>query len=592
MAVFPRGIVASVDRGMCGLGVEPRKFANRSADVVPLDGRQHRARRYRKALTGSAWSKAPCTHRNTLRGTREIPSLATPSRCGPRGQQESTTAMNDGGKSDKPIVPKKGANKGDEQLPPAERLEGRGLAKGKSAKQTRSRTQGRADLQQALDRIRKAAKEDQGLRFNNLWHHICDTARLRQAFYALKRNATPGVDGETWRHYQENLEANLEDLHERLKRGAYRARPVQRVYIPKADGRQRPIGITALEDKIVQKAVTEVLAAVYEQDFLGFSYGFRPGRGPHDALDAVTVAIEQHKVSWVLDADIRGFFDAMDHDWVIRFVEHRIVDKRVLRHIKKWLNAGVLEDGTWHAVEEGVPQGGSICPQLANIYLHYVFDLWAHQWRNRHARGEVYIVRYADDFIVCFQYKQDAEQFHGALQERLQDFNLELSEKKTRLINFGRFAAQNCAERGEGKPETFDFLGFTHICSTTRHGAFCVRRKTMAKKKRAKLAELAKELRRRMHRSIAENGRWLRSVLEGHYRYYGVPRNYRSLAAFRYHLLQMWRRTLRRRSDKKKKVTWTWMEELGNRWLPKPRILQPYPNVRFDVRTQGRSPVR
>jgi len=500
--------------------------------------------------------------------------------------------MNDGGKSDKPIVPRKGANKNDEPSSQAERLEERGLAKGNSVQQTRFWTQGQIDLPQALDRIREAAKEDKGLRFNNLWHHVHNVPRLREAFYALKRNATPGVDGETWRHYEEGLDANLKDLHKRLKNGAYRARPVKRVYIPKMDGRQRPIGITALEDKIVQKATSEVLAAVYEQDFLGFSYGFRPGRQPHDALDAVTVAIEKHKVSWVLDADIRGFFDAMDHAWMMRFVEHRIADKRVQRHIKKWLNAGVLEDGVWHEVEEGVPQGGSICPLLANIYLHYVLDLWAHQWRNRHARGEVYIVRYADDFIVCFQYQQDAEEFHGALQERLKEFNLELSEEKTRLINFGRFAAKDREKRGEGKPETFDFLGFTHICSTTRHGVFCVRRKTMAKKKRAKLADLTKEFRKRMHRSIAENGRWLRSVLEGHYRYYGVPRNYRSLAAFRQDLLRIWRRILRRRGDKKKKVTWMWMEQLAERWLPKPRIVHPYPNERFTVGTRGRSPVR
>jgi group II intron reverse transcriptase/maturase len=493
--------------------------------------------------------------------------------------------MNDAGKSDKPVVPAKGANKGSRQVPPAERLEERGLAKGNSEEQTRFWTQGQVDLQHALDRIRKAARRDKQLRFSNLWHQVYNVNRLRQAYYALKRNATPGIDGETWQSYGETLEANLKDLKERLASGAYHARPVKRVYIPKADGRQRPIGITALEDKIVQRATTEVLNAVYEEDFMGFSYGFRPGRNQHNALDAVTVAIEHHKVSWVLDADIRGFFDTMDHARIMQFIEHRIADKRVQRHIKKWLNAGVLEDGNWREVEEGVPQGGSISPLIANIYLHYTLDQWVHQWRRRHARGEVYIVRYADDFVVCFQYKDDAERFQGALRERLKQFNLELNEEKTRLIAFGRFAATDSAKRGGGKPETFDFLGFTHICSTTRQGKFCVLRKTMAKKMRAKLADITQELRRRMHRPISETGRWLHTVLQGHYRYYGVPRNYPALSAFRYHLLHLWRRTLRRRSDKKKKVTWQWMNQLATQWMPEPRIVHPYPNQRFYVTT-------
>jgi group II intron reverse transcriptase/maturase len=335
-----------------------------------------------------------------------------------------------------------------------------------------------------------------------------------------------------------------------------------------------------------------VLNAVYEEDFLGFSYGFRPGRSQHDALDAVTVAIEQRKVSWVLDADIRGFFDTMDHGWVMRFIEHRIADRRVQRHIRKWLNAGVLEDGAWRTVEEGVPQGGSISPLLANIYLHYALDLWVHQWRRRHARGEVVIVRYADDFIVGFEYKDDAEAFLGALRARLGRFHLTLSDEKTRLIAFGRFAASQCAKRGGGKPGTFNFLGFTHICAKTRHGRYCVRRKTMAKKVRAKLAALTEEFRRRLHRPVAETGRWLQVVLQGHYRYYGVPRNYRALNAFRYHVLCLWRRMLRRRSDTKKRVTWARMQRLADRWLPKPRIVHPYPNQRLCVMTQGRSPVR
>ena len=500
--------------------------------------------------------------------------------------------MNGSGKSDKFIVPKKGSNKEAVRPSSAESLEGRGLAKGNPGEQTRFWTQGQVDLQHALERIRNAAKEDKGRRFTALWHHVYAVNRLRQAYFALKREATPGVDGETWASYGKTLEGNLKDLSERLKRGAYRARPVKRIYIPKTDGKERPIGIPVLEDKLVQRAVVEVLNAVYEEDFLGFSYGYRPGKRPHDALDAVTVAIERRKVKWVLDADIRGFFDTIDHAWMMRFVEHRIADRRVQRHIKKWLNAGVLEDGTWREVEEGVPQGGSVSPLLANIYLHYALDLWAHSWRTHRARGEVIVVRYADDFVVGFQYKEDAERFHTELRERLKRFNLELSEEKTRLIEFGRFARQNRDERGAGKPETFDFLGFTHICGQTRQGKFCVRRKTSRKKVRAKLKALSDKLRVRLHHRVAEVGQWLASVLTGHYQYYGVPRNYRSLDTFRYAVVRLWRRALRRRSDKKKRITWERMRQLADRWLPKPRIVHPYPAERLYVRTRGRSPVR
>lgn len=519
--------------------------------------------------------------------------LALPCRQGPRSEPGwEKAAMNGGGKSDKPIVPKKSANKSDGQPFEAESMEGRGLAKGNPGEQTRFWMQGQVDLQHALDRIRSRAKEDKECKFTALWHHVYNVPRLRQAYLALKREATPGVDGKTWHEYGQKLEENLSDLGDRLARGAYRAKAVKRVYIPKADGRQRPIGITALEDKIVQRAMVEVLNAVYEVDFMGFSYGFRPGRGQHDALDAVTVGIEHRKIGWVIDADIKGFFDTLDHEWLIRFIEHRIADKRVLRHIKKWLNAGVLEEGTLHEVEQGVPQGGSISPLLANIYLHYVLDLWAHQWRKREARGDMVIVRYADDFVVGFQHKQDAERFLEALRERMGQFHLELHSEKTRLIEFGRFAAVNRKERGEGKPETFDFLGFTHICGRTQNHKFCVLRKTKAKKVRAKLAELKKELRRRLHRSVGETGRWLQSVLLGHYRYYGVPRNHRAMHAFRLHVEKMWMRTLRRRSQRKKRITRERMRQLSQRWLPTPTITHPYPDQRLRVTTQGRSPVR
>jgi len=416
--------------------------------------------------------------------------------------------------------------------------------------------------------------------------------RLRQAYHGLKRDAAPGVDEVTWRSYGEHLEETLKDLSGRLQRGAYKARPVKRVYIPKPDGRERPIGITALEDKIVQRAAVEVLNAVYEEDFLGFSYGFRPGRSQHNALDAVTVGIEQRKIKWVLDADIQGFFDTIDHEWMMRFLEHRIADRRVLRHIKKWLNAGVLEDGVWRGNEEGTPQGGVISPLIANVYLHYALDLWVDWWRENKARGEVIIVRYADDFIVGFQYKDDAERFHLDLRDRLGKFSLALNEEKTRLIEFGRFADTNRRGRGGGKAETFNFLGFTHICGKTRKGRFCVLRITMSKKVRAKLKALHVDLRRWMHRSIRETGKWLGAVLRGHYQYYGVPRNSRAMRMFRHQAIRLWYKALRRRSDKKHRITWKRMEELARRWLPTPRIVHPYPNQRLNVSTQGRSPVR
>ncbi len=500
--------------------------------------------------------------------------------------------MNNDGKSDKPIVPEKGANKEQGRSCSAERLEGRGLAKGNSGEQTRFWTQGQVDLHHALDRVRAVARRDKEERLTALWHHVYNVNRLRQAYRALKRTASPGIDEVTWHSYGETLEENLKDLSTRLQRGSYKARPVKRIYIPKPDGRERPIGITALEDKIVQRATVEVLNAVYEEEFLGFSYGFRPGRSQHHALDAVTVGIEQRKMSWVLDVDIQGFFDTINHDWMMQFIEHRIADRRVHRHIKKWLNAGVLEDQTWRANEEGTPQGGVISPLLANIYLHYALDLWVEQWRKNEARGEVIIVRYADDFVVGFQHKDDAQRFHCELRERLAKFSLTLHPDKTRLIEFGRFADTNRRGGGGGKPETFNFLGFTHICGKTRLGKFCVLRSTMSKKMWAKLADIAMELRNHMHRATCETGQWLRTVLKGHYQYYGVPRNIRRMAAFREHVVKMWRKTLRRRSDKKRRVTWSYMERLAKQWLPLPRIKHPYPDQRLRVNTRGRSPVR
>lgn len=468
--------------------------------------------------------------------------------------------------------------------PTAEAVEGRGPTKGNSDQTNRSRTQGRTDLSQRLARVREVAQRDKGERFTALLHHVYDIERLRGAYLGIERGSAPGVDGVTWQEYGRNLEENLRALSERLKRGSYRAQSVRRVYIPKADGRMRPLGVPALEDKIVQRSTVEVLNAVYETDFLGFSYGFRPGRSQHNALDALAVGIQARKVSFVLDADIRGFFDSISHEWMMRFIEHRIADERLQRFIRKWLKAGVLEDGQVHEVGEGTPQGGSVSPLLANIYLHYVLDLWVQQWRRVHARGEVIIVRYADDFVMGFQYRSDAEAFRKALEERLRGFNLALHPEKTRLLEFGRFAAADRRRRGEGKPETFNFLGFTHCCGRTRNGGFQVRRRTIRKRFQAKLQALKAELRRRWHRPRQEVGAWLRAVVRGHYQYYGVPGNYDMLTAFRWHLVRLWRRALLRQSQRSR-FTWSRAKRLADYWLPLPRLCHPHPARRLRVAT-------
>jgi group II intron reverse transcriptase/maturase len=441
----------------------------------------------------------------------------------------------------------------------------------------------------ALDRVREVARRDKDARFTALLHHV-SLERLVMAYWDLSPKAAPGVDGVTWADYGQDLVANLRDLHERVHSGRYRARPSRRAYIPKADGRLRPPGITALEDKILQRAVVEVLNAVYETDFLGFSYGFRPGRGPHDALDALAVGIERKKVNWVLDADIRDFFTSVDRGWLERFLRHRIADERVLRLIGKWLAAGVIEEGVW-SEGAGAPQGASASPLLANVYLHYVLDLWVEWWRRHRARGDVIIVRFADDFICGFQHQRDARRFLADLRQRMARFGLELHPDKTRLIEFGRFAAANRAARGLGKPETFGFLGFTHICGKTRSGWFQVKRVTIAKRLRAALRKVKDQLRSRMHLPIPEQGRWLASVMRGHMAYYAVPGNVQAVAAFRDEVTRHWFKALRRRSQRTT-VSWARMSRIEARWLPRARVMHPYPNVRFDARTQGRSPVR
>jgi group II intron reverse transcriptase/maturase len=469
--------------------------------------------------------------------------------------------------------------------PVAEGMEGRGLTKGNPQQQNASRTQSRSNAPSALERIRQAASKDKEMRFTALFHHICAPEALRTAYLRLKREAAPGVDGETWRHYGEALEDNLQNLSHRLKQGAYRAKPVRRVYIPKADGRLRPLGVTALEDKIVQRAAVEVLNAIYETDFLGFSYGFRPKRSQHNALDALYTGLLTKKVNWVLDLDIRGFFDAISHEWLVKFIEHRIADRRVVRLIQKWLNAGVLEDGKRIRMEEGTPQGGSASPLLANIYLHYVFDLWAQVWRRKQAHGDVIVVRYADDIVAGFQSEVDAKQFLAELTERFRKFSLELHPDKTRLLEFGSFAVRNRKRRGVGKPETFDFLGFTHICGKKRsNGYFTVMRQTIRKRQQAKLNAVKAELRQRMHAPIQDTGKWLRSVVSGHIRYYGVPMNGHALSSFRFKVGWLWHRALSRRSQNGR-VPWDRMLRLIDHWLPPVRVYHPFPLRRMGVIT-------
>jgi group II intron reverse transcriptase/maturase len=442
-----------------------------------------------------------------------------------------------------------------------------------------------------LDRVRQVARKDKDARFTALLHHVT-VDRLREAYRAIRPGAAPGVDGITWRDYGQDLEENLRDLHARVHRGAYRARPSRRAYIPKPDGRPRPLGVAALEDKILQRAVAEVLNAIYECDFLGFSYGFRPGRSPHHALDALAVGITSRKVNWLLDADIRDYFSGLDHSWLEKFLEHRIADNRVLRLIQKWLKAGVIEDGVWSETLEGTPQGASASTLLANVYLHYVFDLWVHQWRSRHARGEVLVVRFADDFVVGFEHRDDAERFWADLRERFARFGLVLHEEKTRLIEFGRFAAERRRARGLGKPESFDFLGLTHICARTRKtGRFALRRVTSKKRLRAKLCQVKEELMRRRDQPIPEQGQWLESVVRGHCLYYAVPGNIDAVAAFRDQAGRHWRTALRRRSQRTS-LTWERMDRLKTRWLPPVRIQHPWPSERFDAKTRGKSPVR
>ncbi len=491
--------------------------------------------------------------------------------------------MNDPRQSDEPVVPKKRPNEAGDASSAEEAVEGRSLTKGNSIERTRSRAQIRTDLQQKLDRVRQVAVKGEE-RFTTLWHHVYYVDRLREAFFSLKRSGAPGIDRVTWKQYAEDLEENLLDLSARLKRGAYRAKPVRRVHIPKPDGRTRPLGVPVLEDRIVQRAASEVIGTVYEAQFHGFSYGFRPGRNQHQALDALYVGLTSKKVNWVLDADIQGFFDAIDHEWMMKFIEHRIADTRVHRHIKKWLNAGVMEQGVRKATLKGTPQGGGISPLLANIYLHYALDDWSEQWRQKQARGDVIIVRYADDFVVGFQHREEAERYQRELKERLARFGLTLHPEKTRLLEFGRYAAERRNDRGDGKPPTFGFLGFTHICAKTRDGKFKILRRSRSDRMARTLASISEGLRLRTHWKQRDLGPWLGRVMRGWLQYHAIPDNYPALRRFRRRLLRLWLRHCRRRSQRGK-ASWRWIEAQADLHLPALRIIHPRPHLRLRVST-------
>jgi group II intron reverse transcriptase/maturase len=518
-------------------------------------------------------------HGNSMPGNQEIPvsPAALRKRRAGEGTQKGTPLAHGAGKSDCRVVPEKAPNKGCKL---AEEPEGRRRIKENAMNEHTDRTQDRSTVSQGLQGVREAAQRDKGLRFTTLLHHVNEKLLL-DSFYLLKRQAAPGVDRVTWSEYEQGVEGRIEDLHDRVHRGAYRAQPSRRVYIPKPDGRKRPLGIAALEDKIVQQAVVTVLNQIYEEDFLGFSYGFRPGRSAHDALDSLSAAILTKKVNWILDADITGFFDHIGHDQLMELMELRIADQRILRLIRKWLRAGVSEDGHWSETKIGTPQGAVISPLLANIYLHYVLDQWLGEWRKQYACGDVILVRYADDFVLGFQHRKEADRFREQLRERLADYGLELHSEKTRLIEFGRFAAGNRKRERAGKPETFNFLGFTHICGTIwKSGKFTVQRKTIGKRLTAKLRTLAADLLRRRHDPVAQTGDWLKQVVQGYFNFHAIPGNLRRLYTFRRAIARYWLFQLRRRSQRSR---WTWerLEALLDRYLPAPRILHPYPLERF-----------
>lgn len=565
--------------------MQPRKIPHGEADAIPLaEGSTDAAKSVGWVPSALPESKSSArSHMSSAREPGDLGRAVSPTMAGDRQPRE--------GRSRKPrsqppeeseafVVPKKSAKT---RVTPVESMEGRDAAKGKPGEGNALRTQSRQSALTKLAWVGQKAATDQETKFNNLLSHV-KVPLLREAYERLKKHAAPGIDGMTWDEYGRDLEARLIDLEGRIHRGSYHPPPVRRVHIPKPDGRTRPLGLPTVEDKIVQQAVRMILEPIYEPMFLGFSYGFRPGRSAHDALDALATVIVKERTNWVLDADIRSFFDTIDHGWMKRFVEHRIADSRLARLLMKWLKAGVMEGGERREVEAGTPQGGIISPLLANLYLHYALDLWADQWRRRHARQEVYIVRYADDFVMGFEDGRDAQAMRSALQERLREFGLELHEDKTRVLRFGRYAHERCEALGL-RVETFDFLGFTHISGVDRkNGWFQLQRHTSRKKRQRKLAELSRELRRRRHEDPHVTHAWLSRVLRGYDQYYGVPSNEPTLKRFRRHLCDAWSQQLQRRSQRGR---WTVKEKerFKKRFpFPAPTICHPWPQQRFRAR--------
>ena len=539
----------------------------------------------RKSCIDPTRSETLCMSGSLSHGSSEISSVSGAVRPNRAGKvNDRNPAIDADEKSDTPIVPKKLPNNGDN---PAEAMEERGVAKGNANEFPAPRTLSRVKCaSMGLEGVRETARRNRQLRFTALLHHVTPSL-LVESFHALRKQAAAGVDGVTWKDYESQLYGRVHELHREIHTGAYRAQPTRRVYIPKADGKLRPLGIAALEDKIVQQAVATVLNAIYEQDFLGFSYGFRQRRGQHDALDALSEGIAGRKVNWILDADIRAFFDEIDHAWMLRFLEHRIADRRIIRLIRNWLTAGTIEDGCRTASVRGTPQGAVISPLLANIYLHYALDLWAHQWRQRRAAGDVILVRYADDSVMGFQYEGEARRFLAAMRERLAKFKLELHPDKTRMIRFGRFAVQQCRERGMGKPETFDFLGFTHCCGRNS-GGFTIVRLTIKKRMRATLAAIRATLMHRRHEPVPVVGRWLGRVVNGYFNYHAVPGNMFRLSGFLSEVCRSWRHALLRRSQRHR-LQWARFNRLVRKYLPPCRVVHPLPSERFHVNTFGRS---
>lgn len=568
--------------------MEPRNKQIRDADDVGASGRQHGPGRHTRVPQRSRAVIDP-EHAGKSFAQELGDLIGARGNAGGAAKAKSHKAAIDAGEeSDTFIVPAKLSNNRTQVM--TEMMEGRDVAKVNADESPAPRTQSRKGGSTGLEGVREAARRDRGLRFTALLHHVTPQL-LTQSYNALSRTAAVGVDGMTWKEYGQELEARIERLHQAVHSGTYRAQPSRRSYIPKADGSKRPLGIAALEDKIVQQAMVTVLGAVYEQDFLGFSYGFRKGRSQHDALDALTVALQKCKVNWILDADIKAFFDNIDHEWMMRFLEHRVADRRVLRLIRKWLKAGVIEEGKRIEAQKGSPQGAVISPFLSNLYLHYVLDQWVHQWRNRHAIGAVIVTRYADDVVLGFQHAGEARRFLRELHERLAQFALSLHPDKTRLIEFGRYAAQRRQERGLGKPETFDFLGFTHCCHQTRRGDYTIRRQTIKKRMRASLAAIRAELRRRRHDAVGMQGCWLRQKVRGYFNYFAVPGNLQRLAGYRREVCRAWRQMLTRRSQRAHMV-WDRFARLVDLYIPQVRQLHPYPSERFRVTNQGKSRMR